>query len=508
MNDAEPIEVYASSVDSITFANFPVDPDDDPDDDPDRPSGPEGPIYPDDDDELEIPKVKAPGEGYTTIVLHIPNSGCDDAEPYILGELPGDGLWENQDSLRMTRCEGKTEWWQVTVRALTPENATNFKFRMEDGAGTWTYEPRGSYELLGNANDYLQVKYDELNNLVTISDCDNKVLYIKSGKWSTTPCKGQVPAGYAKFVLNVIGDIPEDAEVIFTGNFEENSWAESDRVMTKEADGIYSWEGEYPENFRFKAFISNSVELGITIDILSWLDGDDIYVESGAGSVIEFFGCFYGLCPEDEEDEYFTPETNGYEYVDLGLPSGNLWATMNVGADSPEDYGDYFAWGEIYSKDNYDWFTYKYSQGSSITLTKYVTETIDDWGYSFGYVDNVMELESNDDVAIQRWGGDWRIPTVYDLDELYNYCSWQYNEIIGGYLLTGPNGNSIYLPAAGYYSDDLISGQGEYGSYWTKSLDNTFAPDRAWALFFDTENANIENTYRNTGRTVRPVIGK
>ena len=135
------------------------------------------------------PVLESPGEGKTTLALFIPNSACEEAIPYAIGDMPGDGQWRNQESLKMTRCEGKSEWWHVTVDALTPENATNFKFRMEDGNGGWSMEPTGSYELLEDAAEYIQIKTDEIYNLFATANCNNKVLYIESGKWSITPCE-------------------------------------------------------------------------------------------------------------------------------------------------------------------------------------------------------------------------------------------------------------------------------------------------------------------------------
>ena len=197
LNDAESIEVYASSVDSITFTNFPVEPDDETPDDSDKPGDSE--VEDSEEDEITLPVVEAPGEGYTTIVLYIPESSCDEAVPYIIGEIPN-GDWSNNIPDFQMEFIGDN-WWKVTVDALTEENATNFKFRMDDGANGWSIEPKGSYELLEGAGQFLKIKEDEWNNLVAISDCDNQVLYVKSGKWSTTPCREPVPAGRAKFCL-------------------------------------------------------------------------------------------------------------------------------------------------------------------------------------------------------------------------------------------------------------------------------------------------------------------
>ena len=255
------------------------------------------------EEELALPKVDAPGEGNTTVVLYIPQSDCEEAEPYILGILSaddGEGKWSNE--LDRALESAGNGWWKVTIPTLT-DAATNFKFRMDDGANGWSMEPKGSYELLEDAADYLKVKEDETNNLVAIANCDNKVLYIKSGKWSSTPCAAPVPGGKAKFIFTLKGENP-GKDIIFTGNFAENAWDTSDRVMTKEADGTYSWEGDYPENFRFKVIVFDAAGIGNANDKGQlWMAGDDIAVEAESGNPIKFEGCFDGLCPEEPADD-------------------------------------------------------------------------------------------------------------------------------------------------------------------------------------------------------------
>ena len=115
-----------------------------------------------------------------------------------------------------------------------------------------------------------------------------------------------------------------------------------------------------------------------------------------------------------------TQPIDNHEWVDLGLPSGTLWATCNVGANTPEEYGDYFAWGETEPKDYYGWNTYKWCNGSRYTLTKYCTDS--SYGYN-GFVDNKAELDPEDDAAYVNWGSSWRIPTTEQQCELYENCS-------------------------------------------------------------------------------------
>ena len=189
---------------------------------------------------------------------------------------------------------------------------------------------------------------------------------------------------------------------------------------------------------------------------------------------------------------------NGYEYVDLGLSV--KWATMNVGASSPEEYGEYFAWGETTPKDTYKWSTYKWCKGSYNTMTKYCTNS------SYGTVDNKSVLDPEDDAAHVNWGGTWRMPTHAEQDELMSKCTWTWMTQNGvkGRLVTGPNGNSIFLPAAGYRGGSLLSNAGSYGHYWSSSLD-TDNPFRGWYLYFRPSNFDVSYSGRYYGLSVRAV---
>ena len=191
---------------------------------------------------------------------------------------------------------------------------------------------------------------------------------------------------------------------------------------------------------------------------------------------------------------------DGYEYVDLGLPSGIKWAAYNVGATKPEEYGGYYAWGETEEKENYDWSTYKWCNGSDETLTKYCKNT------SYGTVDNKTVLDLEDDVAHVKWGGSWRMPTKAEQDELCNKCSWQWTTLndVYGYRVTGPNGNSIFLPAAGYRSGTGVGGRGDSGYYWSSSLYSSISSS-TYFLYFNDHNYGWNLNYRYYGQSVRPV---
>lgn len=195
---------------------------------------------------------------------------------------------------------------------------------------------------------------------------------------------------------------------------------------------------------------------------------------------------------------------NGYEWVDLGLPSGLKWATCNVGATTPEEYGDYFAWGEVEPKEIYTWETYKYCDGSENTLTKYCTDS--EYGKD-GFTDNKTILDPEDDAATMNWGGVWRMPTYEELEELSNNSigEWITQNGVNGCRIIGPNGNSIFLPAAGnMYADGFNSV--EHCSYWSSSLDTRRS---SWSHYlYITSRFIFEGFYPcqyYCGLSVRPV---
>ena len=198
---------------------------------------------------------------------------------------------------------------------------------------------------------------------------------------------------------------------------------------------------------------------------------------------------------------------NGHEWVDLGLPSGTKWATCNVGADSPEDYGDYFAWGETTTKSTYNWKTYKWCEGSSDTQTKYCKSAL------YGTVDNKTTLDLADDAANANWGGSWRMPTYVEQDELRNtnYTTWTWttqNGVSGRKVTSKVNGNSIFLPATGFCNDLGLNKAGSYGCYWTSSLYTEWTSD-AYGFCFISSNVCRSSTYaRCSGQSVRPVLAK
>lgn len=175
--------------------------------------------------------------------------------------------------------------------------------------------------------------------------------------------------------------------------------------------------------------------------------------------------------------------------VDLGLSV--CWASYNVGASSPEDNGNYYAWGETSTKNNYSEAAYNYHNGSNYV---HIGRNISGTSY---------------DVARAQWGGNWRLPTIEEFEELQERCSWTwstYNGVVG-YWVTGPNGNSIFLPAAGYYNGTSCSSYGMAGYYWSGSLYED-ATGNASRLSFYSDSQYTVYDWREYGLTVRPVCDR
>ncbi len=215
-------------------------------------------------------------------------------------------------------------------------------------------------------------------------------------------------------------------------------------------------------------------------------------------SICLFVLClFFTACiPEDIELPVASAPA---EAIDLGLSV--KWASYNVGANSPEEYGGYFAWGETEVKSNYTPLTYKYYLGDL---------NGDGYYYDSNEYQNIGSNISGTsyDVAHVKWGGSWRMPTLDEIKELISNCSWEWTSVNGvsGQKVTGPNGNSIFLPAAGNRNGTEVYGRGSYGYYWSGTLYESFSR-YAYGLYFGSGGWDWSDYYgrRYDGRTVRPV---
>lgn len=185
---------------------------------------------------------------------------------------------------------------------------------------------------------------------------------------------------------------------------------------------------------------------------------------------------------------YIPPEPAVLEAVDLGLPSGTKWANWNIGATTPEDYGDYYAWGETESKDVYTQDTYKYF----------------DNGYDL-IGDDIAGTEY--DVAHVKWGGSWRMPSLDQIKELLDNCTqkWTQQKGVNGILVTGSNGNTIFLPAAGYRVGNRLYYEGENVDYWSSSFCQQYYEMYAYGLSGDYSHWGWGGKSRTSGVAVRAV---
>ena len=251
-----------------------------------------------------------------------------------------------------------------------------------------------------------------------------------------------------------------------------------------------SFEGSVPERFLYKDdnhFDMRAVPFAIS-------DRGERVVGKAQTFTLKAGGCG---CPDD----------NHPHAIDLGLSSGTKWSCSNVGANSPEEYGDYFAWGETEPKSDYTWNTYKYSRKGYATITKYCTDSY------YGTVDNKKELEPSDDAATANWGSGWQMPSEKQFDELFinGYITRTWTTMNGKYgwkITNKNNGNSIFLPAAGHRYGTSLDDAGSRGDYWSRSLFTSYSnSERAYSLYFRSSGYYGWPCYssRSYGYSVRPV---
>ena len=453
----------------------------------DNPSDPDNP----DDPMSDLPKIESPGDGWVTIALRAPEGTCNGMVAVgAATNWDGSDDWDpSAQNKKFAKVDGTDNWYQITL----PANygiAVKVVAISSTGRADWTTQwgMNTSYDdpnvvilagegYLDNSENSGEVKLTEL--------VENTVVYVDVLAWKSEPCISKNAAGLATFHVTVPYDTPSYAQVSVAGSFDENAWTPGAYLLTRLNDGTYYGEFYIPEAFEYKYIVG--------CDGLTWSWNYCELISDNRVMPLDLYAI-------DVVDAwYMIPEnpgygSTGYEWVDLGLSV--KWATCNVGANKPEDYGDYFAWGETQPKDYYGWRTYKWCNGSYDTQTKYCTDSY------YGTVDDKTTLELSDDAANYNWGGAWRMPTMLEWSELIDNCSWTWADY--GHVVTGPNGNSIFLPAAGYRDDSSLYGAGSYGIYWSSSL-YTDNPYGAWYVDFDSGNVDRYNVNRYYGFCIRPV---
>lgn len=238
-----------------------------------------------------------------------------------------------------------------------------------------------------------------------------------------------------------------------------------------------------------------SLSLALLMGVSAW--ADDVWIYN-----------VYDDCSKNGYEAGISPTPSNVQAVDLGLPSGIKWASCNVGANRPEDSGNYYAWGEVLPKTDYSWATYKYANGTSDQNPK-LTKYCDSVRYGDnGFTDNKTTLEPEDDAAHFNWGGSWRMPTATEVDELINNSTWDIvtKNGVNGYQVTSKvNSNSIFFPAAGVRSDTDLYNVGEGGYFWSSSLQEN-SPDCAWFMDFEWYGLwQGSILVRYLGLSIRPV---
>ena len=203
--------------------------------------------------------------------------------------------------------------------------------------------------------------------------------------------------------------------------------------------------------------------------------------------IMIFFGCEKGVYngSEGNVSEEYLDTINGYKYVDLGLPSGLKWAECNIGATTPEQYGDFYAWGELYTKSTY------YQSNCETYGKKDIGDISGDTLY---------------DAATANWGASWRMPTKIEMEELKRECNREWITINGvnGYKLTGPNGKSIFLPATGFRRESLHLNVNEYGAYWASTPYQGEGNNSGYTYFL-VDRYSVAWNSRFMGFAIRPV---
>ena len=252
------------------------------------------------------------------------------------------------------------------------------------------------------------------------------------------------------------------------------------------------------------ACFKNSIETSMNL-----LSGTEVTVVAKSYNGFSFLGWFvdYNIVSQDAEYTFVVDGDVNIvakfrkpaDVVDLGLSV--KWASCNVGANFPEEYGGYYAWGETVEKYDYSWNSYEWCGDDGKIMKRYCTDIL------FGDVDDKRTLDSGDDVAHVEWGAKWRMPTREELDELCYNCSWEWTNIngINGYKVKGANANSIFLPVAGYRYGSAFNNRGVSGNYWSRSLDEECNSNAYYLVFSETAYGWGSFNDRCGGLNVRAV---
>lgn len=299
------------------------------------------------------------------------------------------------------------------------------------------------------------------------------------------------------------------------GYYQLNCWRANEFVTSLEAEkpAIQSMTVEpYGSNIMVSAYVPNGQKIK-DATLVATIDGNIVKTSNTLSSDANIeIGRAYHMYATWNGKELCFGEANVEPddiveegYVDLDLPSGNLWAACNLGAEQTSQSGNYFAWAETTGYDegktSFSWSNYKHCKGSANTLTKYCSKS--SYGRN-GFTDQLTTIQGVDDPVSSCHGANYCVPTKADWDELIENCNWtKYNN---GVIVSGKKkGNAIFLPCAGYRQGVNLYDEGSEGYYWTSSLDVN-SPDDAWFVYIGDGKAKDYDYYRCTGRSIRPIM--
>ena len=338
-------------------------------------------------------------------------------------------------------------------------------------------------QIPGGYNDGTKIRFTFDN----VNSADNSSKYIECTYTRTSSGRTLENITYhglknGETVLNSVAKIGLYYEFEFCNlTFESGKVVVSSDVaklkLWKEISSGWQRDGEFtPENSSEVVEEKSSALIMLVLDCTSSLGNDFNKMKQGAIKFVETLVNSGGNSGGS---------VNGHEYVDLGFSV--KWATCNVGASKPEDYGDYYAWGETSTK---------MDEG-------YMLDNCETYGKSMGDIKG----NSSYDAARANWGGTWRMPTKAEMQELIDKCNWKWTTQNGvkGYKFTGPNGNSIFLPAAGGRGGYFLYDTGSRGDYWS-STPNSSNSENAYGIYFNSDSRGMDDSNRTYGQSVRPVL--
>ncbi len=365
----------------------------------------------------------------------------------------------------------------------------------------WSFEPENTEYIaaIRHQNDSVMVYYEDEEYLLYdfgVQVGDEREIFA-----------GLNNVHYAKTFKNKVTDLsilPDGRRKILIDIYERRTNGDGEYIKDHEKDwteGIgCTWHGLlYTGGIGLPGACGNAL-------LCAYKETDCVY--TAEIDWLNELGCVYNY---NRYADTIAQAYEGHAYVDLELTSGTLWATYNVGATAPEQYGDYFAWGETTSKSYYSWLgapnapnTYKWGEHSYSAYP--------DYGMTkYNKTDGKTVLDAADDAATANWGGAWCMPTMEEQKELIDECTWSWTTLNGvyGYRVTSKKDytKSIFLPSAGFYEGSNLKSAGEYGGYWSSSLGPT-RPTEAYSLYFESDYHDCFYGDRYYGSSVRPVVSK